>query len=292
MEHDPVSGVTYVATLSQFGVVRLYSIDISNAATAYIGDVYTMPGFSCTMGIAINSVGAAFIVCPNGTGQQLYTLDLQTGATAHVLGLGLPNATIWDICFDEQDRLWLSLDVNASQAALYEGLWRFDFSTLTAYRVLAVTPTFGAIAYVPDIPAPSTYCQAKLNSLGCLPSISGSGWPSSTATSGFALQCTDARNQTAGLFFYGVAGRTAVPFQGGTLCMLGPRQRSPLVSSGGSAPPALDCTGVWQADLNSVLFTRPPIPGGTAMQLQWYGRDTGSPIPVSLSNALEIVLQP
>ena len=206
--------------------------------------------------------------------------------------VNIPPGVVWDTAFDEFDRLWVSFEAFGSQQAQYTGLWIVDVPTLNAYRVQAVIPTYAGLEFVPDPPAPVAYCQGKLNSLGCAPSISATGWPSSTASSGFEVHCANVRNMTSGLLFASTNGRAVLPFQGGRLCMNGPWLRTPLVSSGGNPLPAQDCSGTWTSDLNSFLFTRPPLPGGTQMQLQWYGRDTGSPRPVALSNALEVILQP
>jgi hypothetical protein len=199
------------------------------------------------------------------------------------------------MAFDSTGALWFTFDAPsqpAQQQLMWEGLYKADINSLQAQRMQAVIPTYGALEFVPTPPGPVTYCSAKTNSLGCVPSISSAGWPSSTASSGFLVSSDQVRNQTFGLAFYATHGRAWLPFQGGILCMQGPWQRTPLVSSGGSPAPAQDCTGVWSTDLNTRLDAQPPLPGGTVVQVQWYGRDPGSPRPVSLSNALEVTLQP
>jgi hypothetical protein len=140
------------------------------------------------------------------------------------------------------------------------------------------------------------YCTAKLNSLGCLPAMSSTGGASASASSGFVIQAANVRNQKSGLLFYGVSGRAAAPFQGGTLCVASQIKRTPGVSSGGNAAPANDCSGLYSLDMNA--FAAGALGGsplaalktpGTVVDCQWWGRDPGFPAPnnTTLSNALE-----
>jgi hypothetical protein len=146
----------------------------------------------------------------------------------------------------------------------------------------------------PGTPPPVVYCQAKLNSLGCLPAIASSGTSSASSTSGFAIQCANVRNNKPGLLFYGTSGRASSPFQGGLLCVAAPIKRTPVVVSGGTAPPANDCSGLYAIDMNAfaagALGGSPPpeltVPG-TIVDCQWWGRDPGAVADTSLSEGLE-----
>ena len=142
----------------------------------------------------------------------------------------------------------------------------------------------------------ATYCAGKQNSAGCTPSISFTGSPSASASSGFLVQATGVRNQVPGLLLYGASGRNATPFAGGTLCVGLPFFRGPVVSSNGSTPPAVDCTGVFQTDMNAFRAGQSggnPQPmlsiPGTIVDCQYWGRDPGFAAPnnAQLSNALE-----
>ena len=144
----------------------------------------------------------------------------------------------------------------------------------------------------------TTYCTAKVNSLGCTPAISGTGVPSATATSGFSVDVDMVRNNKSGLFFYSVNGAQAnVTFQCGTLCV-GPTgiKRTPAQSAGGNAPPANDCSGVYSLDFNAFgqgLAGGNPDPAlmtmGTVVHAQVWGRDQGfaAPCNTTLSDGLE-----
>jgi len=50
----------------------------------------------------------------------------------------------------------------------------------------------------------ASYCTAKTNSLGCLPSISFVGCPKASATSGFRIQARRVRNNRPGVLLYGL----------------------------------------------------------------------------------------
>ena len=69
-------------------------------------------------------------------------------------------------------------------------------------------------------------------------------------------------NNKNGLLFYGINGRAAIAFQGGTLCVKAQIKRTPSVNSGGNPPPN-DCSGLFTIDMN--LFAAGGIPSGTPL---------------------------
>jgi hypothetical protein len=143
--------------------------------------------------------------------------------------------------------------------------------------------------------APATYCTAKVNSLGCTPTLAWTGVPSATAGAGFRVFTSNVRNNQPGLLMYGTSGRAATPFQGGTLCVALPVRRSVALNSGGS-PSGNDCSGVYLIDMNAFaqgFLGGAPLSAlqvaGTVVNCQFWGRDSGFPAPndTTLSNALE-----
>jgi len=153
--------------------------------------------------------------------------------------------------------------------------------------------------YAPSSPAPVAYCTAKVNALGCTPSIGSVGTPSATAGSGFDVIGSNVRNNKNGLLFYGINGRAALPFQGGTLCVAPALKRTGALNSGGTAAPANDCTGVYLIDMNAFAVSAgPPIPlpelqvPGTMVNCQFWGRDPGFPAPdnTTLTDGLEYIV--
>jgi hypothetical protein len=80
-----------------------------------------------------------------------------------------------------------------------------------------------------------------------------------------------------------------------------PVKRTSTTHSGGTAPPADDCTGVFDIDMNAFAHSSgPPSPQpelivpGTMVNCQWWGRDPGFPAPnnSTLTDALEYFIFP
>jgi hypothetical protein len=107
-----------------------------------------------------------------------------------------------------------------------------------------------SLSYHAGVPSPVTYCTAKVNSLGCVPAIAFTGVPSASMTSGFVVRGANVRNNKNGLLFYGINGRSSLPFQGGTLCVKTPLRRTVRRSPRQSGP-ANDCSGVSLLDMNA-----------------------------------------
>jgi hypothetical protein len=129
------------------------------------------------------------------------------------------------------------------------------------------------------------YCSARVNSLGCRPTIGSYGVPSASATNGFVVTCGRVLNQQRGILAYGFTGSASTPFFGGTLCVAAPVHHSVAVPSGGGSG-ALDCSGAWVLDVCSFahgLLGGTPQPGlttpGQSVWAQWWGRDPGFPAP-------------
>ena len=145
-----------------------------------------------------------------------------------------------------------------------------------------------------------TYCTAKVNSLGCTPTIGSTGIPSATAGSGFVVSAVSVINNKPGLFIYSNGGRATVPFYGGLRCIENPvRRTKPQISLGN--PPPNDCSGVYSIDMNAwavgalggfpqIYLTIP----GSVVNCQAWGRDNGfvPPNNATLSDALEYTVCP
>ncbi len=141
---------------------------------------------------------------------------------------------------------------------------------------------------------PTVHCRAQRNTLGCTPSISGQGTPSATSPSGFAVSVANLRNQQNGMLLYGTNGRAQIPWLGGLLCVKPPLRRTPLAHSGGTPPPANDCSGSLALDFNTWTrsTTDPALFAGQHVRAQFYSRDPGAPANLNLSDAIEFYLEP
>jgi hypothetical protein len=158
---------------------------------------------------------------------------------------------------------------------------------------MQVTPIeYLGLAFLPKT-TQVTYCSGKLNSAGCVPSITGTGFPSPSLSYGYTVSATDVRNQSVGTMAFGLNGPATIPFHGGTLCLAQPWRRTLVQSSGGNSAPFVDCSGAWQLDLNTWFSSTLLLPPSTVVQCQWIGRDPGfaAPLNWTLSNALEFVVR-
>ncbi|MBI5434335.1 MAG: choice-of-anchor B family protein [Planctomycetes bacterium] len=142
---------------------------------------------------------------------------------------------------------------------------------------------------VAGLPAPTTYCQGKANSQGCVPAIGSTGSPSASSAAPFAVTASNFLNQKLGLLFYGTSAASG-PFHGGTLCVKSPFTRTALQSSGGTSVPTVDCTGMYSFDFNAYLQSGadPALQAATHVRCQYWSRDPNDPAGFfdSLSNAL------
>ncbi|MCE9594195.1 MAG: choice-of-anchor B family protein [Planctomycetes bacterium] len=139
------------------------------------------------------------------------------------------------------------------------------------------------------LPAPATYCQAKANSQGCVPTIAASGAPSVSSPSPFVVAASNFLNRSQGLLFYGTDD-ASLSFHGGTLCVKSPLSRTPVQASGGTGSPTIDCSGAFAFDFNAFLRTGgdPTLQPGTQVRCQYWSPDLADPTGFhdSLSNAL------
>jgi len=149
---------------------------------------------------------------------------------------------------------------------------------------------------VPDECEELFYCTAKNNSLGCLPQVAVAGTPGATAAGPYDFSASTVLNGKNGLPFYGVGGPAALPFLGGTLCVQPPLRRLTVQNSGGSPPPAQDCSGAYLLDFNALIQSGsdPLLAPGQRVNAQWWSRDPAHPdgTGVGLTDALEFVIGP
>ncbi len=133
-------------------------------------------------------------------------------------------------------------------------------------HLFALQEYHGFPVYLPDN-SPSIYCTAKINSLGCLPTMGFSGTPTLSGTDDFQLHAAALISRQNGILFFGFAAAKA-PFAGGTLCVAPPLVRTPPMNSGGSPPPACDGTFAFPF-YQSLMAAQALVPGDTVYAQFW-----------------------
>ncbi|MCE9595849.1 MAG: hypothetical protein K8S98_16800 [Planctomycetes bacterium] len=202
-----------------------------------------------------------------------------------------PRAFVWRAGAGMTDLRELLLALGASGAAGY--------SLSSANCVSADGLTIGGSAgiffttnaFTAQLPPITTvYCTAQRNSLGCLPSISSFGTPSARTGAGFHVTASSVLAIVSGQLFYGTSGAVALPFQGGTLCVGGPLERTAVQTSGGSGA----CDGRFDFDFNKYVgkHSDAALIGGAKVWAQYWSRDNAAPGGSNLTDALEFTLWP
>jgi hypothetical protein len=138
--------------------------------------------------------------------------------------------------------------------------------------------------------SPAVYCTATTNSQGCLPAMSWTGTPSASGQGGFELAAANVASQRNGALIYSITGPTALPFQGGTLCLAAPLVRTGIQNSGGQGL----CSGAFQFEFNAYAAsgTNPALVVGQSVWAQYWSRDPGSAGLLNLTDAIFFVLDP
>ena len=148
----------------------------------------------------------------------------------------------------------------------------------------------GALAHDPSYAPFTTYCTAKINSLGCVPSVGASGTPSMSSGQPFTITCANELNQKLGLFFYSFAPKNAA-YQGGYLCVQSPVRRTAASSSGGTVG-GNDCSGVYAYDFNALIAGDAAIEPDVEIFGQFWSRDPAASFTTNRSNAIRFRVLP
>jgi hypothetical protein len=151
----------------------------------------------------------------------------------------------------------------------------------------------GSIHAYTIVRAPQVYCESEVNSNGCTPSIGSTGVASATLAGAFDVRATSVLNNKSGLLFYSFKPRQT-PFQGGHMCVVSPTVRTPVSSSGGTAPPASDCSGVLALDFNARIQSGvdPQLVAGEQVFAQYWSRDPADGSTTNLTDALAFFIEP
>ena len=157
----------------------------------------------------------------------------------------------------------------------------------------------GVIVYDIPIDGSLSFCTAGTTTNGCNATLSSSGTPSVSATSGFVISATNVEGQRAGLVFYGLDNSGFPPQAWGPssssfLCVKSPTQRTPSQLSGGTLGV---CNGNFSLDWSAFVANNPsslgaPFASGSTVYAQAWFRDPPAPKTTNLSDALQFTTQP
>jgi len=204
-------------------------------------------------------------VYSGATGHEVYTIY---GDPLDAYEFGLTAAYAGDLNGDGRGDLF----VGASETSAYLG---------------------SARVFLSGWPAPLRYCTAKLNSLGCPPKIDSSGAPSLTIADDFTILASNVLNNKVGILIWSHSP-ASTPFGGGTLCIGAPITRTAAQASGGTPPPAINCSGSYSYHFSHAYMAANALSAGTGLYTQYWSRDTNDPAGFgsSLSDALKFTLLP
>lgn len=212
------------------------------------------------VGGAMNTINNQFAAAPLGSvvtgialtaAEELATGTLVAPSTAGVYTLTARN-----------------LFANALDAPAPAGFWEVKAVEAGAMGALTIL--------VLDCGA-ETFCEAKVDSAGCAPSITASGAASLGGSSSLTLTASNVLNRQFGLFVYGTELADDPAF-GGTLCVGGNvvRLMEPT-NSGGSGAPGTTCGGSFTRVIDGAFLAAAGFGIGDEFFCQWLYRDPLAP---------------
>ncbi|MGK0216689.1 MAG: hypothetical protein ACI9HE_000161 [Planctomycetota bacterium] len=123
-----------------------------------------------------------------------------------------------------------------------------------------------------DVCEVALYCTAKVNSLGCTPTLTWQGTPSLTGPNDFRVIADDLLNQQAGVMFWGLA-EANTPWLGGTLCVGSTIHRLPTKMTTGAGAPGTNCNGRFAQMFSQARMNANGLQAGMDVYMQLYYRD-------------------
>lgn len=246
---------------------------------------YGAGGEHCTLSqdgrfISFESAGDEWVAGDPTNDFATFLHDLETGVTSQIAADGPAG-----YANDASELPWISWDGST-----------IAFVSQATNLVAGTIPILGEHVFVRicDPTQGMTYCYPTQSPAGCLPALVAKGQSSATLGSGHTLDLSDAVNGQVGIFIYGTGGPSAVSWNGGHLCVAPPFIRMPVSPTGGTPPPAVDCTGSSSSDFNAWIATGadPTLVAGTPVYAQAWVRDPSHPAGALLSDAAAFVVGP
>lgn len=172
----------------------------------------------------------------------------------------------------------------------YEYLYRINPSTGVA-TLLGGPLGFGGIRGMEpfSFAPPTTYCQPKRNSAGCLPAIRVQGDASLSGPDTLQFSASNVLSQKPGLLIWSLTPQQVI-FGGGALCVKSPIIRLGAQLSTGSGV----CDGGYAQPFTQAYMASRGLQPGDRIHAQWWSRDPGYPVPknIGLTEGLMIELLP
>jgi hypothetical protein len=137
---------------------------------------------------------------------------------------------------------------------------------------------------------PSTACEGKVNSQGCEPYMGHNGAPPSLSGGLFEVLGRNEREDTYGILIWSL-DPISVPFQGGTLCLGSPVQRTPKTETE-EVVPGVPCPAEFEFAWTSAYLASQGLTAGTDVYCQFWGRDAADPWRTTLTDMLAFRLVP
>jgi hypothetical protein len=144
-------------------------------------------------------------------------------------------------------------------------------------------------------PPPTTYCQGKTNSQGCVPFLTFTGAPSVSDPNPFRIMGEQVVPNEIGFFIYSLNGKSNLDFHNGKLCVKAPFVRAyPAKGTVDNGIPP--CTGTALINFNNRIQggTDPGLIAGQEVHIQFRHRDPAlnDGFDDSLTNGLEFTIAP
>jgi photosystem II stability/assembly factor-like uncharacterized protein len=258
--------------------------------------------------IAVHPLDAdEVVVAGSGYGNPAVLRSVDGGQTWLPESSGLPQTLVYDITYarDGSGDLYCGTEQTAYHWDRDTGQWTnvaLNQAPITIYWSVEAVGTdilrYGTYGrgiwdfQVPDEGLGALYCEGKVNSQGCLPTMTFSGIPSATDPDPYLAGAALVLNDKSGLLYYGYAPATN-PFYGGTKCVASPVKRTVVQDSGGNVGPD-DCSGTYSFDFNARIQSGvdPGLVVGADVYSQYWYRDPLDPFTTGLTNALSFTIQP
>lgn len=263
--HDRVTGATVIASLAANGA-QVTGGFVSGAQISGDGRYVTF-----------TSTDSDHTPHPNPIGADVFVRDLWLGTTRLVSirpDGGSADAYSYDAVISEDGKVIVYHSAANNLAPYPSNTW----IDLFAVRHTELSP--------------AVYCTATTSSQGCVASMNWTGAPSATAGSGFVCTVSGLSPRRNAALLYSLLGPAAVPYPGGSLCLVAPLARTPIGTSQGVDR----CSGVFAFDFNAWIAggTDPALTNGQPVWIQCWSRDplasaTGT---LNLSDAVFFVIDP